>query len=96
MTRLLASMQRGELINASASAEMLAILQSVSWLNGLNMSGLSYSIPQAKVGHALQLLSEGGIARRGSSHYAFSWQNLNDALSPVPVYRIIDEVIKNW
>jgi hypothetical protein len=98
MTRLLAAVQRGELISSAVSTEMLDILQPVSWLNSMGSTtvGLSYTIPRAKVGHALQLFSEGGIAQRGSTRYAFTWQNLNDALPIDSVYRLMDEVIKTW
>jgi hypothetical protein len=109
---LLMTMHRGTLVDAASSQEMRNILSNGgAWLSlTANPGSVSFTSLGAKVGHDKSadakvgsVKSEGAFLDRGGTPFVAVWQNYPD-VSPGPdnpadtinVYKVIDEVIKNW
>ena len=107
MASLLTRIHREELIDAPSSRAMRAIYRTAgAWLSTLpNQASFSFTATGAKVGHASSasakvgsVQSEAAFLERNSDGEPFVavWQNVPDPLGSGPVYRVIDEVIRNW
>jgi hypothetical protein len=95
------------LVNAAASATMREIFRRAgAWLLGLpNPNAFSFGEDGGKVGHSSSdsakvgsVMSEAAFLDRksDSAHFVAVWQNVPDELGADPVYRVLDEMIKNW
>jgi hypothetical protein len=107
MAKLFAQMHCGKLIDAAASASMRAIFRvGGAWLSTLpNKASFSFTDDGAKVGHSASgsafvgsVMSEAAFLNRKSDGAPFLavWQNVPDELDSEPIYRVLDEMIKNW
>jgi hypothetical protein len=109
MASLLAHLHRDQLVDAAASQRMRTLFEAGgpwSWFGQMSNSGsLSFEVTGCKIGHASSgsafvgsVLSEAAYLRRKSDNARFLavWQNVPDALSFEPIYRVLDEMIKNW
>lgn len=107
MANLFAHMHRGKLIDAAASSTMRSIFRTGgAWLSTLtNKDSFSFTDDGAKVGHSASgsafvgsVMSEAVFLNRKSDGAPFLaiWQNVPDELDSEPIYRVLDEMIKNW
>nr|MBP6543880.1 hypothetical protein [Piscinibacter sp.] len=107
MANLFAHMHRGKLISAAASITMRDIFRAGgAWLSTLpNKASFSFTDDGAKVGHSGSgsafvgsVMSEAAFLNRKSDGTPFLavWQNVPDELGSEPIYRVLDEMIKNW
>jgi hypothetical protein len=107
MAHLLSKIHREELVDQASSQTMRSIFTTGgAWLSMLaNKNTFSYVSSGAKVGHSGSasakvgsVMSEAAFLDRKSDDEKFVavWQNVPDALGSAPIYRVIDEVIKNW
>ena len=107
MANLLSRIHRGNLIDGAASLSMRGILRTGgAWLSTLtDPNAFSFTEDGAKVGHSGSasakvgpVMSEAVFLKRKSDSAPFVavWQNVPDALGSEPVYRVLDEMIKNW
>ncbi len=107
MANLFAHMHRGLLISPAASTTMRGIFRTGgAWLSTLpNKASFSFTDDGAKVGHSGSgsafvgsVQSEAAFLNRkndGTPFFAV-WQNVPDELGSEPIYRVLDEMIKNW
>lgn len=109
MASLLAHLHRGQLVDAASSVRMRTLFEGGgpwSWFNQLdNTAAFSFEVTACKIGHASSgsafvgsVLSEAAWLRRKSDDARFLavWQNVPDDLGFEPIYRVIDEMVKNW
>lgn len=109
MANLLAHLHRDQLVDAAASQRMRTLFEGGgpwSWFWQMSNTGsFSFEVTGCKIGHASSgsafvgsVLSEAAYLRRTSDSARFLavWQNVPDALSFEPIYRVLDEMIKNW
>jgi len=107
MANLFAHMHRGLLISPAASTSMREIFRAGgAWLTTLpNKASFSFTDDGAKVGHSASgsafvgsVMSEAAFLDRKSdaAHFLAVWQNVPDELNSEPIYRVLDEMIKNW
>lgn len=109
MANLLAHLHRDQLVDAASSQRMRTMFNAGggwSWFGQLsNPAAFSFEVTGCKIGHASSgsafvgsVLSEAAYLRRKSDSARFLavWQNVPDELGFEPVYRVIDEMIKNW
>jgi len=109
MASLLAHLHRDQLVDAAASQRMRTLFEAGgpwSWFWQMSNTGaFSFEVTGCKIGHASSgsafvgsMLSEAAYLRRKSDSARFLavWQNVPDALSFEPIYRVLDEMIKNW
>ena len=109
MANLLAHLHRDQLVDAASSQRMRTLFEAGgpwSWFGQLsNAAAFSFEVTGAKIGHASSgsafvgsVLSEAAYLRRKSDSARFLavWQNVPDALGFEPIYRVIDEMVKNW
>jgi hypothetical protein len=107
MANLLCRMHREELIDKPSSQAMRDIYRTGgAWLSGLpNRGTFSFTATGAKVGHSASksakvgsVMSEAAFLERRNDGAPFIalWQNVPDELGAEPIYRVIDEIVKNW
>ncbi len=109
MANLLAHLHRDQLVDAASSQRMRTLFEAGgpwSWFGQLsNAAAFSFDVTGAKIGDASSgsafvgsVLSEAAYLRRKSDSARFLavWQNVPDALGFEPIYRVIDEMVKNW
>ncbi|MBA3774724.1 MAG: hypothetical protein H0X13_20170, partial [Ramlibacter sp.] len=109
MANLLSHIHRRKLIDLPASTTMRAMFDAGagwSWFWQLaSPETFSFTVTACKVGHSGSpsakvgpVMSEAIFAQRKSDSAPFVavWQNVPDALGSEPVYRVLDEMIKNW
>lgn len=109
MASLLAHLHRDQLVDAASSQRMRALFEGGgpwSWFWQLgNTAAFSFEVTACKIGHASSgsafvgsVLSEAAYLRRKSDGARFLavWQNVPDELGFEPIYRVIDEMVKNW
>ena len=107
MASLLTHLHRGQLVDAASSAAMRTMFEGgAAWLSGLpNRASFGFTDLAAKVGHASSgsafvgsVMSEAAFFQRKSDDAEFVavWQNVPDALGAEPVYRVLDDMIRNW
>jgi hypothetical protein len=107
VANLFAQMHCGKLIDATASSTMRDIFRvGGAWLSTLpNKATFSFTDDGAKVGHSGSgsafvgsVMSEAAFLNRKSDSAPFFavWQNVPDELGSEPIYRVLDEMIKNW
>jgi hypothetical protein len=107
MAHLLKQMHRGDLIDAATSGTMRGIFRTGgAWLSTLaNPNAFSFDADGAKVGHSSSasarvptVMSEAVYLTRKSDSAPFVavWQNVPDPLGSEPIYKVIDELVKNW
>jgi hypothetical protein len=107
MANLLTKVHRRELIDAASSQTMRDIFATGgAWLATLaNPNAFSFAADGAKVGHSASasakvssVMSEAVFLKRKSDSAPFAavWQNVPDPLGAEPIYKVIDEVVKNW
>lgn len=107
MANLFAHMHRGLLISPAASTAMRGIFRTGgAWLSTLpNKASFSFTDDGAKVGHSGSgsafvgsVMSEAAFLNRTGDGAPFLavWQNVPDTLDSEPVYRVLDEMVKNW
>lgn len=107
MASLLTHMHRGQLVDAASSAAMRTMFEGgAAWLANLpNRASFAFTDLAAKVGHSSSgsafvgsVMSEAAFLQRKSDNAEFVavWQNVPDALGAEPIYRVLDEVIRNW
>ena len=109
MASLWAHIQRGQLIDATASQAMAGVIQrGGAWFSTLAAgvrATFSFTDVGAKVGHSASgsanvgsVQSEAAFLQRTSDNAMFIavWQNVPDALGSLPIYRALDPVIRDW
>jgi hypothetical protein len=107
MANLLCHMHRGQLVDPASSITMRDIFRTGgAWLSTLsNPAAFSFTAEGAKVGHSASgsarvgsVMSEAVFLQRTSDTAPFLavWQNVPDELGAEPIYRVLDEMIKNW
>lgn len=107
MASLLTHLHRGQLVDAASSAAMRTMFEGgAAWLSGLpNRASFGFTDLAAKVGHASSgsafvgsVMSEAAFLQRKSDNAEFVavWQNVPDPLGAEPIYRVLDEMIRNW
>jgi hypothetical protein len=107
MANLLNKIHRRELIDAASSDKMRQIFATGgAWLSTLaNPNAFSFTAEGAKVGHSDSpsarvgsVMSEALFMKRKSDSAPFAavWQNVPDELGSEPIYKVLDEMIKNW
>lgn len=107
MANLMNKIHRRELVDADSSDKMRQIFATGgAWFDELpNQNTFSFTAEGAKVGHAQSpsaqvgsVMSEAVFLKRksDSAQFAAVWQNVPDALGSEPIYKVIDEMIKNW
>jgi hypothetical protein len=108
MAQLLTKIGRMELFDDPASNQAIRSIYAKggAWLSQLaNQGSFSFISKGAKVGHSSSatakvgsVMSEAAFLERKSDGAAFVavWQNVPDPLGSEPIYRVIDEVVKNW
>jgi hypothetical protein len=100
-------MHRGQLIDAPSSTAMRTIFRNGgAWLSTLaNKDSFSFTEDGAKVGHSGSgsafvgaVMSEAVFLNRKGDDAPFLavWQNVADELGSEPIYRVLDEMVKNW
>lgn len=104
MAYLMTAMHRDELVDAAASQDMKSIFaMGGAWL--ADTSAMSFTFKGAKVGHSSSgsanvgsVMSEAAFLERrnDSAPFVAVWQNVPDPLGAEPIYRVINEVVKNW
>ncbi len=107
MARMLAAMYSEKLVDLDSSLEMLNIFkQDGSWISANALkSSVSFKVFGAKVGHYKSadakvgfVMSEAAFLIRvvDKANFAIVWQNVPDEMGIEPIYRVIDNVVKNW
>lgn len=109
MANLLNKIHRRELIDPASSDAMRDIFRTGgAWLSTLpaaTTNAFSFTADGAKVGHSDSASAQVGSVmsealfmkrRSDSAPFAAVWQNVPDALGSEPIYRVLDEMIKNW
>jgi hypothetical protein len=107
MANLFGHKHRGQLIDAPSSTAMRTIFRNGgAWLSTLaNKDSFSFTEDGAKVGHSGSgsafvgaVMSEAVFLNRKGDDAPFLavWQNVADELGSEPIYRVLDEMVKNW
>jgi len=109
MASLWSHIQRRQLMDATASDTMAEIIQrGGTWFStfaeGVRAT-FSFTGAGAKVGHSSSgsanvgsVQSEAAFLKRNSDDAMFIavWQNVPDELGSLPIYRVLDPMIRNW
>jgi hypothetical protein len=109
MASLWSHIQRGQLIDAATSQTMVEIIQrGGAWFSTFTddvKATFSFVDDGAKVGHSSSgsanvgsVQSEAAFLKRNSDDTMFIavWQNVPDELGSLPIYRVLDPMIRNW
>jgi len=109
MASLWSHIHRRQLIDATASQKMFEMIErGGAWFFNLSdavKATFSFNDLGAKVGHSASgsafvgsVQSEAAFMERKSDHVPFIvvWQNVPDALDSLPIYRVLDPMIRDW